>query len=570
MKKLVFILALLLLFTTSACSNNTTQKDDGKSTLTESQNTIEKGGSSDNSSNQPEYTVQYFFNSEVKLSGDTTIGKIIKDKLGFQFEFVPYTGDYNEKLNLMLAAGDYPELLAFNSNDIYKKYIEAGALVSLDDYLDSCPNFISRYKEQIPYWKMLSNDGKLYKWEYSLPQSSELVFYTFDVGVRSDALEKQGWPNISSADDYVKFLKQALKDSPDTDGKKTLGMVAPFAEQWDLQSAMFEKGGAYSPVAGNVGVIWNQVEQKYEDFYKNKYVKESLQFFNRLYREGILDKECFTDHMDQVTEKLKSGSALCVWYCTWPLEDANSNLISMGHPERQYVVMPIRSDMKANNNERRQGYVETTAPFCSVAITKNAKDPARLMQVVDWVLSEEGQILTQSGVKDVHYTIKNGNKIPTEEFLEKNMNEAGYASKEGFGIFRPLGWVQTRAKDGLKYTFDVDGWDTYTERQQQVYKMLGWKNPYEFWQNILVDAPGGIASSISIDPSSELGRTHEKMIDMRFKNAAKLIMSRTVEEFESNWESIMAAYEKLNPQSVVDKYNELLLEGTKKVEIYKK
>ena len=46
-----------------------------------------------------------------------------------------------------------------------------------------------------------------------------------------------------------------------------------------------------------------------------------------------------------------------------------------------------------------------------LAITKNCKDPERAMKFFDWMCTEEAQILTHWGIKDVHYTIENGKRV---------------------------------------------------------------------------------------------------------------------------------------------------------------
>src|SRR5690606_28858557 len=109
-----------------------------------------------------------------------------------------------------------------------------------------------------------------------------------DINVRIDALAKQGYPNLVSEDDWINFLKQALKDFPTApDGSKTLGMIAPFGESWGMAGIagiMYEKGGLTASTAGNEGVIFSSAENKFVDYFKNPDVLDSFKWFNRLYR----------------------------------------------------------------------------------------------------------------------------------------------------------------------------------------------------------------------------------------------------------------------------------------------
>lgn len=578
-KVLLMLMVLIMIVSIVGCGQskdpNTSKTD---KTITQSTEAGSSANSSSNTSEQkPElYTIKYFANPKtVKLSDETEIGKVIKDKFNIVFEYVPYTGDYREKLNLMLAAGDYPDFLRLEREDIVKKYIDAGALVLLEDFLKDANNFTERYKDQIPYWRLSSPDNKLYKWEISVPQSKEVSLQNYDVLVRTDALEKQGWPKLQTTDDYLNFLKQAMKDIPTTNGKKTLGMVLPLAESWGMGGilpALFEKGEKYTAAAGNEGVIWNLKDKKYEHYLTNEYVKESFQFFNKLFREGILDKESFTDQYAQFEEKMNSGRPLSAWYCTWLAGSANPKLIQAGHPEQQYITLPIQSSTMVQRGEKRQITLEISRPFDSVAITKNAKDPKRIFQLVDWAASEEGQLLLQSGIEGKDYNIVDGKRVPAEAHIKYLQGEnPGYDEKTGFAeLFSLLGKVLTPAKDGLAYGLGMDpsikDKISLTDRQKEAFSKLGWSNSTEWWIKNGVDSPVGLVSSITLEANSDLSKVYQKMTELRVKTSAKLVMAKSDEEFERIYKQMVEEYNKLEPQKVIDKFNEMMQENIKNLQ----
>ncbi|MBP1988819.1 extracellular solute-binding protein [Paenibacillus eucommiae] len=515
-----------------------------------------------------EYTIKILAqeNSQIKRSDETKIGKIIKEKFNMVFEYVQTPGNYADKLNLMLAGGDYPEIVLIQDNLTFDKYVRAGALLPLEDFVKNSPEFAQTYSVQLPLWRLSAFDGKLYKWEAGVPADFKNNVEVLDVGIRTDALEQQSWPNLLSTDDYIKFLKQALKDNPTTNGQKTLGMIVPFAEPWGMQGIsgmMYEKGGRYSTAAGNLGVIWNQVDSKFEDYMTNEYVKENLQFFNKLYREGILDKDSFTDKMDQYQEKLNSGRALSAWYAVWGISAVNQGLIDAGRKEL-YINMPIRSPLQIERNEKRQIRVEDTRPFSIYAITKNAKHPERIEELLAWANTEEGRILLQSGVEGDEYTIVDGKRTPTEGYI-KTLKDADAARSVGFGLFNFLGGVYTDAPDGVPYSMGLDPklQDDLNliPGMKEAYTKLGWENSKSYFLETGEAAHTGIAGTIAIDTTSALGALHQKIVDFRSKNSAKLIINpKTDEEFEAQYQSVISEYKKLKPESVVDEYNRLYQE----------
>ena len=575
-KMLLSAMAASLVFVAACSSTDGSTNKEGASSAASAPAQSNAQASETAGASKEEYVIKLLTQSPnmPKRSDESEIGKMIKEKFNIVFEYVQSPGNITDKLNLMLAGGDYPEIVSIQDNQTFDKYARAGALLPLDDFVQNAPEFAERYKVQIPLWRMSGPDGKLYKWESHVPVDFENNVEVLDVGIRTDALKEQGWPNLLSTDDYIRFLKQALQDHPTTNGQKTIGMVVPFAEPWGMQgiaTSMYEKGGRYSTAAGNMGILWNQVDQKFEDTMTNEYVKESLAFFNKLYREGILDKDSFTDKMDQVQEKMNSGRALSIWYTVWGLAGTNNGLIEAGHPEMQYINMPVRSMTQIERNEKRQIRVEDTRPFGIYAITKNAKHPERIQELLAWAATEEGRVLLQSGVEGVHYTIVDGKRVPTEAYKKVLMDVEAQKSSGLGGMFNVLGYVYTNAPDGVPYSMHLDP-NMQDEMQltpgmREAYTQLGWKNSKDYFLQTGVAAHTGIASSIVIDSNSELGSLHQRMVDFRVKNSAKLIVEpKSDEQFESLYQNVVDEYAKLNPQQVIEEYNRLYQEKNAELE----
>jgi len=524
------------------------------------------------------YTIQILTDpqSVVKLSTDTAIGKVIKEKFNIVFEYIPTTGDQKEKQNLMLSSGDYPEIMRLEGDDMVKKYIEAGAVICLDDYIAESEYFADRFAEQIPYWKVASPDGKVYKWEINMPQDYDVNPEVNDIGVRTDALEAQGWPNLVSEDDWFNFLKTAMEQYPTTNGEKTVGMVIPLAESWgpSLTTEFIEKGGITNDQGTNDAVLWNQVEQKWEAAFTNEDFIQNLRFFNRLYLAGILDPDSFTDTLDQCRAKVASGRALSMWYITWEISGANTELAAAGNEDMQYVNMPIRSNTQEESGLMRQIRVETTRPFDSVVITNNCKDPDRLFELIDWIMSDEGQILLQSGIEGEQYNIVDGKRVPTDEYLEKISSDPTYSELVGFsGALSLLGTCKQKGDDGIAYNLSLD--PNYmdelflSERQKEAYKALGWENSKSYWLETGEIALTGLASTCSLDTNSDEAKINEKFMAWRVTAGTKLITAESEDQFEVILAELMEEYNNMDVQKVVDKYNEILAANKANLETMK-
>jgi putative aldouronate transport system substrate-binding protein len=552
--------------------NQSTEADSTGSDTTSSDATSSDSSGGDETASKELYTIKVFQDQKmnVKTSDETEIGQYMKDKFGIVFELIPFSGDYVAQTSTMLASNDYPELMRLQRNVTFQNYLNAGVLLPLDPYIKEGDSFNTAYKDLIPYWRMLSPDNKLYKWEYRVPTE---LGDTWDILVRTDAIEKQGWPKLVSEDDYVAFFKKALEDMPKSNGKKTLGLVAPFGESWGgaLAALMYDKGGDYVWASTNTA-LFNTKTEKYESYIKNPYVKQSFQFFNRLYREGILDKDSFTDKFDNVVEKVKSGQALAAWYVGWLAGEVNAEFEKSGKQDQEYIHLGIRLNSQVQNHEKRLIKVETTRDFDTMVITNNAKHPERIMELVNWAASPEGQTILQSGFEGKHYTIENGKRVPTEE-LKKIWADPD--NKSGIGTFAFLGQNKSRDVNGQFYDLrndpDIRDQMVLTQRMRDAFQNMGYGNSSGPWElgDTNVVYPMGLTNSTAIDPQSELGALQEKMVELLVRSSSKLIKAKDDADFEKVYNSVVAEYDKMQSDRVVDEFNKLYAESKAKLDAAK-
>lgn len=496
----------------------------------------------------------------ITASMDTAVGQYIAEKFGIAFNYIQYSGDITEKQALMLAGSEYNEIQYMQGEDIFKKYIDAGALLNLDDYKDLMPDFYKRYEKIIPYWRASAADGGLYKWERDTPTETETTLTHTDVLVRTDVLEYYGWPELVSASDWREFLAKAVKDFPTTyDGQATVGMTMPMAESYGIQGIVpvgYEKGDTYFG-SGNDYHIYNIKTGQFEEYLLAPEVKESFQFFNNLYKDGTLDEECFTDSADITLQKLSNGRAIAAWYVTWNQGSANQELTNAGHPEMSYIQMPFQLDSQVGQDYMLS--MRASYPYYSMGITKNCKYPERVAKFINWCCTDEGQIVLQSGLEGVHYTVENGERVAADLFRQCSQ-DVEVQKKEGvIGALSGLPLCNSYAEDGqpfnLAQTWEfVDGF-SLTDREKEAYAGLGWSTSNQWWNEHCKGFDAGYFQSCALDPSSDLGKVGAKMTEVRVKYSANLLMA---DDFEAVWNELMAEYDKLDHEPVIEAMNETL------------
>lgn len=78
-----------------------------------------------------------FFDKNFDQAFTTPVAQEITKKTDVTIEMMPTTGNAEEKLNLMLASNDFPDIVLIGrTDDLINKYIAAGALIPLDDLIE--------------------------------------------------------------------------------------------------------------------------------------------------------------------------------------------------------------------------------------------------------------------------------------------------------------------------------------------------------------------------------------------------------------------------------------------------
>ena len=114
-KKIIAIASAVILAVSSlaGCGGNNKKVEEGNITLT-----------------------AYDKNVTTSFGNDDVSSEIIK-KTGVTLDYNQASGDAKEKLNLMLASNDYPDLILIDrSSGMIDKFISAKALIPLEDLID--------------------------------------------------------------------------------------------------------------------------------------------------------------------------------------------------------------------------------------------------------------------------------------------------------------------------------------------------------------------------------------------------------------------------------------------------
>ncbi|ALS26487.1 ABC transporter substrate-binding protein [Paenibacillus sp. 32O-W] len=369
-----------------------------------------------------------FFDKNVGDAFDNPVAQEITRRTGVDLEIQQPTGNPSEKLNLMLASNDLPDLLSIGRGDILDKYIAAGALMPLNDLIDQYgPNIKEMYGDMLN--KTRSADGQNYylaNW-YGLEQYPVFGFLMrMDVLKELGAGDKVNNGEAFTSEEFVNLLKAYQAKYPTVDGKKAYALTFNGDNMGAIKDTFKGMFGMY-PYYETNGELKSDVRApQYLDMIK---------FINSLFTQGLIDPEWATNKTQQYEQKLASGAIFATADAFWNLGNPNAVLKKEAEDqskadEAQFypykVVAPGVDPAKTTYGPK------SSLGWDGIAISKSNKDPVRAIKFLDFLASEEGQYLMMWGIEGVHWDMKDGKHVPRPEVLEGFKKDwAGYSKETG-------------------------------------------------------------------------------------------------------------------------------------------
>lgn len=337
---------------------------------------------------------------------DDDIARIITEKTGVSLTMTVPEDDPSEDIQLMIANHNFPDLI-FAKSDI-SKLIESHCVIPLDDYIEKYGTNIKKlYGDQLDRLRNTLDDPQIYTFGTYEIKSKPLEI-SGNVQLQNAVLREFGYPQIKTLDDLENILKAYKSKYPEIDGKETIGMSI-LTDSWYWLLGLSNPGNFMIgyPDDGQWIIDQNTLSAQYKFLHPemNTYYK----WLNKIYHEGLLDPESFTQTSEMYKNKLATGRVLCTTYPLWGLEEIQGNLISQDMVERTFAYLPVTASEKYKDPSLKDyGF----SGGWGIAISVTCKDPLRAFMFMDNMCSEETQILINWGIqgKDYFYDA-NGKRV---------------------------------------------------------------------------------------------------------------------------------------------------------------
>jgi len=372
------------------------------------------------------------------------VGKVITEKTGVTLnaEYDVGSGGGEQKIAMMAASGEVPDIIFAKGS--LSKLVDAGLIIDLTDYIDKyAPNIKKVYSANMNRLKYSNEDQAIYQ----LPTNVGVDQQYFDAGggfeIQQRVLKELGYPKIRTVQDFENVLKQYVEKHPTTDGQPTIPLTLN-ADDWRIMISVTNPAFLATGAPDDGEYYVNPQTYDAMLHYKRPEEKEYFRWLNHMYNEGLLDRDTFVQKDDQYKAKIASGRVLGLIDQEWGYQDAENAVKTAGHDEYTYGHFPVTLTEEYEDHSFQSAGVDGYG----IAITTACKDPVRAIQFLDWMSSDEGQVLRNWGVEGKQYNVENGVRVLPADVQERKVTDnTNFTKESGIGLYLIFG---ARYGDGVK------------------------------------------------------------------------------------------------------------------------
>lgn len=408
--------AVLLL---NGCGGAGTQGGDGTTDVQNSGNAGKTEYQADLNLNEP--GMEPIAKERVTLKVVTDFEKIeenyfvkqAQERLGVDFEWVSVPREqFKEKVNLMLSSGDSIDLIlrpnmagaTMTKTEEYK-LAQQGLLTPLNNYIENSSKYMKEYYEEHPYYyqETTTPDGNIYSIQEH--NAAYHVSMPYKMWINTKWLDNLGLEMPETTEEFYQVLK-AFKEQ-DANGNGDPDDEIPLSTCTDgalgqIDGFLMNSFTLNEPENMNAKRIRVNDDGKVEASFVDDNYREGLKFLNRLYKEGLLYSDSFTQNRKTQAALNEVGDATRIG-CL-PFQHMGGLVASMTATDR-WQEYEILNPLEGPNGVRIAPRIHS-ANLCFTPngmIPASAKNPEAAFRILDMMFSEEWAYMAFFGEEGVDW-----------------------------------------------------------------------------------------------------------------------------------------------------------------------
>ena len=213
-------------------------------------------------------------------------------------------GEIDAKYQVMLATGDLPDIFNPGASTLTKADLDAfgdkGLFVNILDYAHLLPGYMKLMEEVEPLANMVTKDGKKYGFA---SYNADPIPFSLTLAYREDLWEKMDLPRDTWEDLYEAFktLKAEFPDSYPVNAWQT----------GDRSVLLFMAGANFNT---DESIYFNHTNREWQYGPLDAEYEYFMEYFSRLWAEGLLHPDTFTMSYDQWSQSLANHESFFTWW----------------------------------------------------------------------------------------------------------------------------------------------------------------------------------------------------------------------------------------------------------------
>lgn len=378
----------------------------------------------------------------VQNYGEIEFYKVLQEKTGLEIEFLhPPVGQEIEQFKLLVASRkNLPDVIQAQWLSEYpggpEKAIKDGIIIPLNEHMDKAPNYKAAMEIDIETTKQCKTDeGNIYAFQ-GLNQNDLKTFS--GMMIREDWLQELGLEAPETIEEWETVLR-AFKNKG---VENPLSIRANELYQTNLFNTAYNISNDFY-LDDNGKIQYGPIQQEY---------KEYLITLNNWYNEGLLDPDFASIDTKIIDYNILNGQTGATF--GWIGSSMGKWYNSTTEPEFALVAVPNPVLNKGDKGKFLPGYANRISGPAA-AITTNAKNVDSIIEMFDFLYSEEGMLLKNFGVEGVTYEMVNGKPKYTELILN---------NLEGLAVSNAMGKY-------IQANYGAPGFAEIPEYQEQYYQL---------------------------------------------------------------------------------------------------
>ncbi|HJB24402.1 MAG TPA: ABC transporter substrate-binding protein [Candidatus Jeotgalibaca pullicola] len=494
-----------------------------------------------------EVTTLTFFSADLATDDPFTnpVAQEITKRTGIQLEITHPVGGDEQAVPLMIASGDYPDMI-FGKGDI-NKLIDAGAVIPLDDLIEEKgENIKAMYGDQLDRLRNSLDDPQIYHLGTGGVENRYLTTSgTFQI--QFDVLKELGYPEIRTLEEYEEAIKSYVETYPEIDGQSTIGLSL-LGSDWRWLITVGNPAGFAAGLQDDGQ--WHVDEETGDTVYKFMLpeFKEYFKWLNHMNDIGLLDPESFTQTYDTYIAKLSSGRVLGTADQDWDVQEAVAVLKQDEKDNRLWAPLPVTlGEEYISQSTRDYGFTGATG----ISISSTSEKQEEAFEFLDWMASEEAQILVNWGVEGEHYEVVDGLRVQTDEDRKNNQTNPNYGIEAGIGAYiYPFPQWGNGAVDSNGQSISRDTKEdimvNYTEAEKETLAAYGvdlWVETFPATETLGIPDHGR-AYEYVLPSNSDVAIIQQKADDFTTQKITEAILANPA-NFDSIWDGMITELENM-------------------------